>query len=136
MLEIIQCFVGQAMACARKIVFHTDEDDLLYGIAFQFDSRFLILKAESNNDTVSVHESSDVEQWLNREADSNALSLEPRNALPALEGELLTNVWQCQSADNYTDAIDFGFGDLNYPVLKVFCITSELHLMSIGAMLP
>jgi len=82
---------------------------------------------------VSVHESVDIEAWLQQEPDSNSLSLEQCSILSAIEGKLLTNVWQCQSAHDYVDAIDFGFGDLNYPTVKVFCITSELHLMSIAS---
>lgn len=104
-----------------------------YAIVFEFDLQCLILKAERDTDTISVHVSPDVNEWLKQESSSGPLSLESCHFLTSLETKMLTNVWQCQSDDDYLDAIDLGFGDLNFPTVKVFCITSELHLLSITA---
>ncbi len=132
LFEKMEGFIGKEMTDASTIVASIDGDVFTYGIVVEFSSRFLIFKAEPDTDTISVHESRDLVEWLEGQSVSDALSLEPCDFLATFKGKLLTNVWQCQSGDNYTDAIDFGFGDLSFPNLKLFCITSELHVLSIA----
>ena len=47
-------------------------------------------------------------------------------------GQMLCNAWVCFSGDNYCDSVDFGFGDLNFPNVKVLSLTSELIELSVS----
>jgi|SRR5690606_38922660 len=131
LLQFMNRFVGKKVVQATRLRLRRDEEHFVYAVALRFGSEVLILKAESDNDTLSAHYATSINDWLQAQPESHALSVESCEVLSQFEGGLLTNVWTCQSDDDYVDAIDFGLGDLNYPTVKLFCITSEIHVMLI-----
>ena len=46
-------------------------------------------------------------------------------------GQPLVNVWACFPQANYCDALDFGFGDLCLPNVKILSLVSEIIELSV-----
>ena len=109
-----------------------DSDDRwLIGIVFDFRGKLLIFRAEGDDDTISAHECDSLGKWISSQEDGSELQYEKSKHLNSLIGQPLADVWECQSGQAYIDAVDFCFGDLLSPSLKIWCEGSRLHLFSI-----
>ena len=94
--------------------------------------RFLTPFRLPNDDSVVVHKA--IDQMAARSLIGRGDVAETDNSpiVRSCEGKILTNLWRCESAPGYFDSVDFAFGSLVFPTIKVFSVTSELFAAAIG----
>ena len=128
-LKKIDPFIGKILVDARRIFVEADDEEFCVGIELTFTSGQLLIRALSETDTLSVEHvlsnSEEIESWERR-------SLKRSTCFYKYKGQLLVNAWVCFGSENYCDAIDFGFGDLNLPNVKVLSLTSEVIELAVS----
>lgn len=132
--KVVNPFVGKSLVSVTNVWLDCNGEGFLHALGFAFGATSLVFRAEADDDTISVHTCTDLEEWMKSQKDAARLLHTLNDQCRCFEGRCLTNIWQCQPKTNYTDAIDLAFGDLVYPNLKVFCVSSELSLMSVSTL--
>ena len=133
LLDVTERFVGKELREALDLWWVTDETNYnwLAAVAFDFGRKFLIFRAESTDDTISVHETDHLDTWIRSQESSQELRRSKNKYCGTFIGRPLVYVWECQNTKGYIDAVDLAFGNLVVPSVKLLCAGSQLYLCSI-----
>ena len=128
-LESIDQFIGTQLAKAERLVVIEEDREFVSGIELTFSTGCLLIRAVSLDDSLDIERVSD---WDTDYFPEQHFCREDTKIFHRFVGQMLCNAWVCFSGDNYCDSVDFGFGDLNFPNVKVLSLTSELIELSVS----
>lgn len=126
-------FIGDTVLKIQTLSIRYDTAPCLVGVVFVFSRGALLVTANSNDDTVVVHQAADPMDARSIVGRGDVSEVGDSSILRGCEGKVLTNLWRCESAPGYYDSIDFAFGSLVFPTVKIFCVTSELFAVAISS---
>ena len=129
---IAEDFIGDTVLKTQTLTVRYENELCMVGVLFLFSRGTLLVTVNSNDDSVVVHKA--IDQMAARSLIGRGGVAETDNSpiVRSCEGKILTNLWRCESAPGYFDSVDFAFGSLVFPTIKVFSVTSELFAAAIG----
>jgi len=123
-IEYIDRFIGATLLDARRLLVVEDEWCFCSGIELTFTAGGFVVYAATEDDSLDISVSvlgEDEDPCLPGKFERADTSQFARHF-----GQRLANVWACFPKANYCDALDFGFGDLCLPNVKVLSLVSEI----------
>lgn len=128
-LESIDQFIGTQLVKAGRLVTIEEDREFVSGIELTFSTGSLLIRAVSLDDSLDIER---VSGWDTNCFPEQHFCRKDTKIFHRFVGQVLCNAWVCFSGDNYCDSVDFGFGDLNFPNVKVLSLTSELIEFSVS----
>ena len=122
-LESIDPFIGTQLVEAQRLIVVEEDREFCVGIELIFSTGRLLVRAVSEDDSLDIERVS----WCGADYfPEQRFCRTNTKVFHRYLGQALCNAWVCFSGDDYCDSVDFGFGDLNFPNVKVLSLTSEL----------
>ena len=126
--RVLDPLIGSALVSAKSL--YANEENSCIGIRYDLERGSFVVLAVEDNDSIAIQAVVDENSGIGK-FDSSSVLLLDAPISGAHVGEIFANYWLCKGGPNYVDGVDFGFGDLNFPNVKLLCSLSEVLEFSI-----